>query len=64
MRMPESRPSGVLDAYGRPAEAHVRANTTCPDCQAGPECRVPSGGFGVVHEVCRVCGHEFETRAS
>jgi hypothetical protein len=40
----------ILDATGKPARP--AADARCPRCGAGPEQRVPSGGFGVPHPVC------------
>ena len=41
-------------------------DTSCPGvlpsgfrCGAGPDKRIASGGFGIPHPVCRVCGHEW-----
>lgn len=51
--------SRLVDGTGRPARRKVE--TTCPRCRAGEERRVPSGGFGLPHEVCGVCGYEFPT---
>jgi rubredoxin len=46
----------LVDASGKP----VKRDTRCPQCQAGPDKRVASGGFGEPHDVCVVCGHEFQ----
>lgn len=32
----------------------------CPVCHAGKESRVLSQTFGPLHDVCRVCGHQFD----
>lgn len=32
----------------------------CPRCRAGREKRVASAGFGQPHDVCNVCGYEWE----
>ena len=32
----------------------------CPKCAALPATRVASSGFGRPHDVCGMCGHEFE----
>jgi len=47
----------ILDPQGRPAR--TARNTNCPRCGAKPEKRVASGGFGVRHPVCGVCGYEW-----
>lgn len=54
----DPRPTPVIvDPHGQPARAAVRAD--CPRCGATPERRVVSAGFGVPHDVCGVCGHDF-----
>jgi len=53
-------PPPILDADGRPARA--RESRICPQCGAGPERRVLSGGFGAVHDVCGQCGYGFAER--
>jgi uncharacterized protein (DUF983 family) len=35
---------------------------TCPRCGAEPDKRRLSSGFGAPHDVCGVCGFEFEER--
>jgi uncharacterized protein (DUF983 family) len=56
-----SEPSKILGPDGkRPARAAV--SDDCPKCQAGPEKRVLSGGFGEPHDVCSKCGHDFQER--
>jgi len=47
----------ILDPQGRPARK--AADTTCPTCGAGVSKRIASGGFGVPHPVCSVCGYEW-----
>ncbi len=47
----------LVDATGKPARAAV--TTACPQCSAGPDKRVPSGGFGRPHPVCGDCGYEW-----
>lgn len=47
----------LVDASGRPARR--AADTACPRCSALAEKRVASGGFGVPHPICSVCGHEW-----
>lgn len=41
---------------GRPA----RRSDKCPRCGSAKDKRVASSGFGMPHDVCSVCGHEFE----
>jgi len=53
-------PPAILDASGKPARQAI--DTSCPQCGAGPEKRVLSGGFGPVHDVCGQCGHDFAER--
>lgn len=49
----------IVDPHGRPARAGVVKNQDCPRCGAGPEKRVPSGGFGKLpHPIC-LCGYEW-----
>lgn len=48
----------VLDPNGEPMRAPE--NDNCPRCGCGSEKRVASGGFGLRHDVCSNCGHEFE----
>lgn len=35
------------------------ADERCPKCNAGPERRGPSGGFGIPTVLCLTCGHNF-----
>lgn len=56
-------PTLIVDPHGRPARQAI--DTSCPGCgRACPpgdeQARVRSGGFGVVHDCCRQCGHDFE----
>lgn len=37
-------------------------SAACPQCRAGKDRRVRSGGFGAFHDVCGQCGFEFEER--
>lgn len=53
----EARPR-ILGPTGQPARLAPEAK--CPRCGAGPDQRVPSGGFGEPHQVCRACAFEFE----
>lgn len=50
----------LVDATGRPARKP--ADGKCPRCHAAKDRRVLSGGFGEPHDVCGVCGYEFEER--
>ncbi len=54
---PDIQTPAILDSEGRAARRPV--DHTCPQCGAGPDRRVPSGGFGVVHDVCSRCAYEF-----
>lgn len=49
----------LLDAHGRPVPP---VDTSCPRCGAAKERRVLSAGFGTPHDVCGVCGYDFEER--
>jgi uncharacterized protein (DUF983 family) len=49
--------SRILDASGRPS----KPSSDCPRCGADKSKRVASSGFGQPHDVCRECGHEWET---
>ena len=49
--------SQLVDGSGQPARRKV--DPRCPKCQAGPDRRVLSGGFGEPHEVCGQCGFDF-----
>jgi hypothetical protein len=40
----------ILNPQGQPARRPV--SDVCPKCGAGPDKRVPSGGFGPRHPVC------------
>lgn len=48
----------IVGADGQPARRPT--SSLCPGCQAPESKRVASGGFGSQHDVCSVCGHEFE----
>ena len=41
-----------------------RATDQCPECRSGADRRVPSAGFGLPHDVCSRCGHEFSLEES
>ena len=56
--MPEETAPVIVDPQGRPARRDV--DRRCPQCGAGPERRTKSAGFGMPHDVCRQCGHEFK----
>jgi uncharacterized protein (DUF983 family) len=58
--MTESKTPVIVDPQGKPARQAI--DTACPQCGAGPAKRVLSGGFGAVHDVCGVCGHDFAER--
>lgn len=61
--MPEPdafNPPVLVDTTGRPLRQ--AADRTCPRCSAPPDRRVLSSGFGSPHDVCGVCGHDFEER--
>ena len=45
----------ILSTEPRPLPRDRR----CPQCHAGPEKRVASGGFGTPHPVCSQCGYEW-----
>jgi hypothetical protein len=57
----------ILDANGNPVVP--KGEESCPKCGAGPDRRVPSGGFGAsIHPVCiglpgRPCSYEFEDQS-
>lgn len=51
----------VLGADGKPARRTAQ-DSRCPQCGASPDKRVLSAGFGEPHDVCRICGHEFDER--
>lgn len=48
----------LVTAQGAPARP--AGDRRCPRCQAGPERRVASAGFGDPHPVCSKCGFEFD----
>lgn len=48
----------ILAPDGRPARTPPDA--LCPQCGAGADKRTPSSGFGTPHDVCSVCGWEFQ----
>jgi hypothetical protein len=56
----KERAQVALPLYG-PDGKEVRSQrfSPCPKCGAGPDSRVPSGGFGQTYLVCH-CGHEFK----
>lgn len=54
------KPSVIVAPDGSPARSHV--STKCPRCRATDDKRVLSGGFGEPHDVCGVCGYDFEER--
>lgn len=37
-------------------------DTHCPRCRASADKRMLNTGFGNPHDVCSVCGYEFEER--
>lgn len=53
-----SEPQGLLGPDGQPAR--VAKGSRCPVCGASEDRRVVSAGFGAPHDVCSVCGHDFE----
>jgi predicted RNA-binding Zn-ribbon protein involved in translation (DUF1610 family) len=57
---PDVEPARLVDASGRA----VRVSHDCPQCGADKAKRVASGGFGAPHDVCAVCGYEWETLTS
>jgi uncharacterized protein (DUF983 family) len=57
-----SETPAILGPDGQPV-ARKAVSKACPNCGAGPEKRVLSGGFGEVHDVCSRCGYEWETRS-
>jgi uncharacterized protein (DUF983 family) len=52
-----SEPPRLVDSAGQPVR---RLNDACPKCHAAPATRVASSGFGRPHDVCGMCGHEFD----
>ena len=54
------RPPVIVNPQGQPARKAM--DTACPQCRAPKERRVLSAGFGAPHDVCGVCGHDFEER--
>ena len=50
----------VLGPDGQPVSSEVEEVKDCPQCGAGPDRRVPSGGFGKRHDVCGRCGFQFQ----
>lgn len=57
MKEPQTKAIVLTDAKPLPKDSR------CPQCRAGADKRMSSSGFGVPHEVCSVCGFEFEERA-
>lgn len=54
----------ILGPDGKPVPRPAPRGDRCPQCNAGPEHRVKSGGFGAeVHDVCCKCGYEFKEGA-
>jgi rubredoxin len=47
----------ILAPGGRPAR--IPDDAKCPQCGAGADQRVPTGGFGVPGQACQRCGYEF-----
>lgn len=52
--------TGLVTPDGRPARQAV--DKRCPRCKADPKKRTLSAGFGTPHDVCTVCGFDFEER--
>lgn len=54
----------ILNAYGVPVDKNVTDGMPAPrakcPCGAPPTRRMRSAGFGVAHDVCSACGHEFD----
>jgi len=48
----------IVAPNGRPARE--AESDDCPRCGSAPDKRVASSGFGSPHDVCVVCGFEFE----
>jgi uncharacterized protein (DUF983 family) len=53
------KPETALAIVLTDAALPVLRDGRCPQCHAPEDQRTASGGFGVVREVCRRCGHEF-----
>jgi Zn ribbon nucleic-acid-binding protein len=49
--------AGLVAPSGNPARQ--AAGTNCPRCNADKSKRVLSSGFGVPHDCCSNCGHEW-----
>lgn len=47
-----------------PARVQSPRDLSCPRCGASEDMRVKSAGFGVPHDVCRKCGHEWSVEDS
>jgi len=58
MSEPQAEPPRVVLTDPVPLR---KADSRCPNpaCRAEKDQRVPSCGFGVPHDVCGRCGHEF-----
>lgn len=41
--------------------ARLPSDARCPRCGATADQRVPSSGFGIVHDVCGCCALDFES---
>jgi len=50
----------IVDPQGKPARQAKAQDDRCPQCGAGREKRVASGGFGQPpHPICAGCGYEW-----
>jgi len=57
------RAGAIVAPDGRPARRITEQGTSkqpCPNCNAGPDKRRASGGFGLPHILCAVCGFAWE----
>jgi hypothetical protein len=52
--------AGVVDVHGRTTAERRADEARCPICGAPPTKRVASSGFGLPHDVCGNCGHDFK----
>lgn len=52
----------IIDATGQPARKPQSSDCPNPTCGAPKSKRRLSSGFGPAHDICGVCGHEFEER--
>jgi uncharacterized protein (DUF983 family) len=60
-QQPADPAAALVGADGR-SPARAKKSKDCPRCDAAPEKRRLSGGFGAVHDVCGSCGYDFPER--